>query len=119
MHRIPLNLDLTAIRGLEVIQISLGQHEVIIKLHPASSITLEGGWVLRTAAGRIVDRSMEHGRRKDLKLHRLIGQRVEGAEVLDDHHMRISFGDLKLEISSAPDRPESFSIMHPGFTLFA
>jgi len=99
MHRIPLNLDLTAIRGLEVIQIGVTQHEVIIKLHPASSITLEGGWLLRDAAGAVVDRSMEHGRRKELKLHRLIG--------------------LRLEIRSAPERLESFSIMHPGLNLFA
>ena len=119
MHRIPLNLDLTAIRGLEVIQIGVTQHEVIIKLHPASSITLEGGWMLRDAAGAIVDRSMEHGRRKELKLHRLIGLRVEGAEVLDDYHLNIGFGRLRLEIRSAPERLESFSIMHPGLNLFA
>jgi len=102
MHRIPLNLD-----------------EVIIKLHPASSITLEGGWLLRDAAGAVVDRSMEHGRRKELKLHRLIGLRVEGAEVLDDYHLNIGFGRLRLEIRSAPERLESFSIMHPGLNLFA
>lgn len=41
MHRIPLTLDLTAIRGLEVIQISVGRREVIVKLHPSGAIRSE------------------------------------------------------------------------------
>jgi hypothetical protein len=117
MHRIPHDLDLSPIRSLEVTQISVGQHEVIISFSPEGSITLEGGWVLKDKSGTVIDRSMEHSDRDSWSLHKILGKRVEGWEVKDSQHLDISIGDFTLEIEDSFDRYESFSIIHPGIQV--
>jgi len=118
MHRIPHDLDLSAMRGLEVAQIAIGQHEVIIKFTPEGSITLEGGWVLKDKLGDVIDRSMEHSDRDSWALHKILGAKVEGWKVKDSQHLDVFFGELTLEIEDSFDRYESFSIVHPGVRLY-
>jgi hypothetical protein len=47
MNRIPKDLDLSPLSGLEVIQVAIGQNEVILQFHPVGAIRLEGAWTLK------------------------------------------------------------------------
>jgi hypothetical protein len=118
MHRIPHDLDLSVMRGLEVTQIATGQHQVIVRFSPEGSITLEGSWVLKDNVGKIIDRSMEHSDRASWSLHKLLGKKVEGWKVKHSQHLDVFFGDLTLEIEDSSDRYESFSIVHSGLKLY-
>ena len=118
MNRIPLVLDLSALVGLEVIQVAIGQYEVIIQLHPIGAIRLEGGWTLKDKDGRLIDHSMEHSERDAWRIHKIIGSKISECIVRDEKHLDISFDGFSLEIEDDSDQYETFSIDHPLVKLY-
>ena len=118
MNRIPKGLDLTPLRGLEVIQVAIGQYEVILQFHPTGAITLEGAWVLKDKEGTLVDQSMEHSARDAWRIHKIIGRKISECVVKDDRHLDVHFEDLVLEIEDDSDHYETFSIEHPMLKLY-
>ena len=55
MYGVPVDLDLSFLHGAELIQVCLGQHQLQFHFHPVGSISVEGGWELRDAAGVRID----------------------------------------------------------------
>jgi hypothetical protein len=117
VYRIPTDLDLKSLCGLTVVQVALGEHEVIINLHPEGSITLLGGWSLNSRSGAVIDRSMENAKRETSSIHKILGMKIRGWRVKDDRHLSLSIGEFDLEIEDSSDQYESFSISHGELSL--
>lgn len=81
MYGVPADLNLVFLHGAELIQVCLGLHQLQFRFHPAGSISVEGGWELRDAAGKRIDHRHESPGRPPYQLHRLLGQRVASSEV--------------------------------------
>jgi hypothetical protein len=118
MNRIPLSLDLSPLVGLEIIQVSIGQNEVILVFHPAGFIRLEGDWILKENDGRIIDQSMEHSERDAWRIHKIIGSKISECIIRDERHLDILFDGYILEIEDDSDHYETFAIEHPLIKLY-
>ncbi len=118
MNRIPLNLDLSPLVGLEIIQVSIGQNEVILVLYPVGFIRLEGDWFLKDKDGRIIDQSMEHSSRDAWRIHKVIGCRISESIIKDERNLDILIDCYILQIKDDSDHYESFAIEHPSLKLY-
>ena len=118
MHRIPKSLDLAPLLGLEVIQVEIGQNEVIFNFFPDGMIRLEGGWILKGEDGTVIDHSMEHAARDAWRVHKVLGCKIVKCVVRDDQHLDIFFDGAVLEIQDDSDNYETFAIEHPALKLY-
>lgn len=91
MHRLPKSLDLTPLCGLEVIQVIIGQNEVILLFHPEGVIRLEGAWILKDEDGAVIDRSMEHADRDAWRVHKVLGRKIMQCVVRDERYLDVFF----------------------------
>src|SRR5438093_4502378 len=82
MYAVPANLDLAFLHGAELIQVCVGQYQVQFHFTPAGSISVEGGWELRDAVGARIDGRHDGADRPPYQLHRLLGRRVVGSQVM-------------------------------------
>ena len=80
MYGVPADLNLKFLHQAELIQLCLGLYQLQFHFHPAGSISVEGAWELRDAAGVVIDVSHNVPDRPPYQLHRLIGHRVVGYE---------------------------------------
>jgi hypothetical protein len=118
MHRIPKSLDLAPLCGLEVIQVAIGQNEVILRFHPEGAIRLEGAWILKDADGAVIDRSMEHADRDAWRVPKVLGRKIMQCVVRDDRHLDVFFDGAVLAIEDDSDHYETFSIEHSALKLY-
>jgi hypothetical protein len=118
MNPFPKDLDFAPLVGLEVIQISIGQNEVIIRFNPVCSILLGGNWKLKDKQGVVIDRSMEHSERDSWRIHKLLGRKIDDCVVVDERHLDILFDGFDLEVEDDDDHYETFSIEHPLLKLY-
>ena len=89
MNRIPQDLDLSPLSGLEVIQVAIGQNEVILQFHPVGAIRLEGAWMLKDKEGSLVDQSLEHSERDAWRIHKVIGRKISRCVVRDARRLDV------------------------------
>jgi hypothetical protein len=73
-----------------------------------------GPWELLDPAGNVIDRSMEHGSRKEFRLHVLIGPVVTGVTVESAKSMTIGFANGYLLRLSDDDPHYEAVVMTPG-----
>jgi hypothetical protein len=114
VHGVPADLDLTFLNGAELIQVCLGQYQLVFQFHPAHSISVEGSWDLLDSTGALIDgakRSDDWRDRPPYHLHRLLGRRVTDAEVAAPEWFALRFeSGESLRIFDDSDQYESFSI---------
>jgi hypothetical protein len=118
MHGVPPDLDLSRFLGATLVQICLGAHQVQFHFQGADawgpkvpSISVEGGWELRDAAGSLVDEDQEHLEREVYRLHRLLAGEVVGTEVDAPDSFALRFdGGEELRIFDDNAHYETFSI---------
>jgi len=100
--------------GREIIQVAFGQHEVNFNFHPDGNIMVTGPWELLDSAGHVIDRSMEHAGRTELRFHLLIGPKITGVTVESAKSMRITFANgYTLRLADDDPRYEAV-VMTPG-----
>ncbi len=114
MYGVPADLDLSFLHGEELIQVCLGQYQLQFHFHPVGSISVEGGWELRDAAGVRMDGHCQAPDRPPYQLHRLLGRRVARSEVAAPEWFALTFeGGEVLRVFDDLAQYESFSIQ-PG-----
>lgn len=114
MYGVPVDLDLSFLHGAELIQVCLGQHQLQFHFHPVGSISVEGGWELRDAAGVRIDGHWQDPDRPPYQLHRPLGRRVARSEVAAPERFALTFeGGEVLRVFDDSPQYESFSIQ-PG-----
>jgi hypothetical protein len=110
------NLDLSFLRGAELIQVCLGSWQIQFHFSPQASVTVEGDWELADAEGRVIDRSADTIREQPFQLHLLLQRVVVGAEVSAPMWFALRFtGGLVLRVFARSDGYESFSIQPGNF----
>lgn len=114
MYGIPPDLDLRFLHGAELIQVSVGQHQIGFAFHPSASISVGGYWELTDPAGKILDRRLEEPDRPPYQLHRLLGRHVLDSTVSAPNSFALTFeGGEVLRIFDDSKQYESFEIQ-PG-----
>ena len=114
MYGVPPDLDLSFLIGAEVIQVCLGVYQVQLHFHPAASLSIEGGWELRDAAGARIDRRHEGAERPPYQLHRLLGRGVKRVVISAPDWIELHFdGGYTLRVLDDSSDYESFQIQ-PG-----
>lgn len=114
MYGVPADLDLSFLRGAELIQVCLGQYQLQFHFHPVGSISVEGGWEMLDATGAVIDRRHDGPDRPPFQLHRLLGQPVVGSEVSAPDWFALRFvGGEVLRVFDDSPQYESFKI-EPG-----
>jgi hypothetical protein len=114
MPGIPADLDLSFLRGAELVQVCLGVWQVQFHFEPPASLTVEGDWELTDAEGRVIDRSSDTVREPPFHLHLLLQRVVVGTEVTAPLSFALQFtGGLVLRVFVSGNVGESFSIQ-PG-----
>jgi hypothetical protein len=114
MSGIPADLDLSFLRGAEVVQVCLGVWQVQVHFEPPASLAVEGDWELTDAGGQVIDRSSDTVRERPFHLHLLLQHVVVAAEVSAPLSFALRFtGGLVLRVFVSGRGGESFSIQ-PG-----
>ena len=114
MNGVPADLNIAFLHGSELIQVCLGQNQLQFHFHPAGSISVEGGWELRDAAGARIDGCHDGPDRPPYQLHRLLGRRVVASEVSAPAWFALRFeGGGVLRVFDDSPQYESFQI-EPG-----
>jgi len=89
----------------------MGQYQLQFHFHPVASISVEGGWELRDAAGVRIDGRHDGAERPPYQLHRLLGRRVIGSEVSAPESCALRFeGGEVLRLFDDLPQYESFQI---------
>jgi hypothetical protein len=110
MHGFQDLVDFSFLRGLELVQVCLGQYETQILFHPQGRISMEGQYVHKIASEnrQVIQPRSSCGPNE---LYRLLGQSVTDAVVTSDSTLNLSFsnGDM-LTLIDDDDQYESFGI---------
>jgi hypothetical protein len=118
MYGVPADLDLSFLRGAELIQVCLGLHQLQFHFHPAGSISVEGGWVLLDASGARLDGRHDGPDRPPYQLHRLLGRCVAEFEVSAPGWFALQFeGGEVLRVFDDSAQYESFQIEPGGIVV--
>lgn len=117
MHRFKHDTDFSPLLGSEVVQVCIGQNEVILNLHPVGFLRIEGDWTL-AEEGRVVDRWCEFADRTEWRIPALAGRKILGVVVRDDRHLEIQFERATLVIEDDSDHYEAFAVEHPALKLY-
>lgn len=119
MYRIPEDLDFGFLVGLELIQVSIDQYNLLCAFHPEGSINIEGEWILEDLKGRVIDQQQEHGDRDCWRVHRIIGRTVSKAFRISDQELQLTFDDeFRLSIFDSSEQYESFNIQFRDLSLY-
>ena len=111
MYGVPADLNLDFLRGAELIQVCLGQHQAQLHFYPTGTITIEGGWELNDATGNRIDGKCDDPDRPPYQLHRLLGYRVIETAVFAPRSISLSFEKgLVLRVFDDSTEYESISI---------
>lgn len=114
MPGIPVDLDLSFLRGAELTHVCLGVWHVQFHFEPPASLTVNGDWELADAEGLVIDKSSDIVRERPFYLHLLLQRVVLATEVSAPLSFAIRFtGGLILRVFVSGHRGESFSIQ-PG-----
>jgi hypothetical protein len=114
MPGIHATLDLSFLRGAELVQVCLGTWQVQFHFAPQACLSVEGDWELADEDGRVIDRSADTLREQPFHLHLLLQRVVVRAEVSAPLSFALRFtGGLVLRVFVRSDGYESFSIQ-PG-----
>jgi hypothetical protein len=112
MHGVPANLDLQPLHGACLEQLRLGQYQLQLWFSRGPTISVEGGWLLKDADGKVIcesDRS--HYAEKGSRLHVLLGATVTFSRVDPPVSFTLGFDNgMSLTILDDSDQYESFSI---------
>lgn len=73
MYGVPSDIHLECLRDSEIVQVCIGEGQVILNFHPSGYISIEGHWELLEPDGRILDSGQEHSARDCFRLHRILG----------------------------------------------
>jgi hypothetical protein len=115
MHGVPKNLPLESFVGDWLMQISIGQNEIIFRFSEAGFIRVEGGWELTDIGGRLIDQSSEHAVRNSYKVHLLLGSPVKSFAIEAPEWFSLSFGSgFTLKVFDDSLYYESFSVEPAG-----
>jgi hypothetical protein len=114
MYGVPKDLDLTRFQGATLVQVALGEHQVLFRFHPEGEIAVEGRWELRDAAGTLVDQARPNAERECYRLHRLLGRAVTSWAIDPPQSFTLHFsGGERLQVFDDSRDHESFSVQ-PG-----
>lgn len=114
MYGVPADLNLSFLRGAELVQVCLGLYQLQFHFHPDGCISVQSGWELRYATGAFIDGHREGSDRPPYQLHRLLGRQVVGFEVSPPDWFALRFaGDDVLRVFDDSSQYESFQI-EPG-----
>lgn len=113
MYGVPPDLDLSFLRGAELIQIRLGVYDVQFCFQPDAVLSTGDSWSLFDADGTLIDSGMPFPR-PPFQLHLLLGQRVTETVISAPTHLELVFerGE-RLRFSDTSEQFESFTI-NPG-----
>jgi hypothetical protein len=114
MYGVPSELDLSRLKRAALVQLCIGQYQVDFNFSPETSISVEGSWELRDAAGKLIDQIKRGTQADALHAQVLLGQTVDGFSVDAPRSfcLRFNSGHL-LTIFDDSVQYESFSIQ-PG-----
>jgi len=112
VNRIAPDTDLSSFTGKLVEQVCLGRHQLQIHFEDRLSIFIEGECSIGKTTNPL--RSEDYISR-GTEFARLLEQRVEGAEIVDDRTIKLQFsnGDA-LFVFDSNDQYESFQIQLPN-----
>lgn len=114
MPGIPAELDLSFLRGAEVVQVCFGAWQFQLHFEPQASMIVECDWELADKEGVVIDRSSDTVRERPFHLHLLLQRVVVAADVSAPLSFAIRFtGGLILRVFVDTRGGESFSIQ-PG-----
>lgn len=72
MYGVPDDLPIQPFVGQDLNQICLGRFQIQLHFSGAGSISVEGRWEIRDAAGNLLDSAEPHESRESYRIHRLI-----------------------------------------------
>jgi len=72
MYGVPADLPIQPFVGQDLNQICLGRFQIQLHCSGAGSISVEGRWEMRDAAGNLLDSAEPHESRESYRIHRLI-----------------------------------------------
>lgn len=111
MYGLPSDLDLGFIVGSTLLQVCIGQNEVILRFDMEISITIESRFLVRDPSGH--EAVFESAPRGAASLVNLLAESVVGVNGDEDGTLRLSFGKGGiLEVYDASKEYESYQIQH-------
>ena len=114
MYGVPADLDLSRFKDAVLIQLCIGEGQVQFRFHPVGTISVEGKWELRDAAGSLIDGMKPNAERDALYIHVLLGKSVDGFSLDAPRSFSLrSESGYVLTIFDDSQEYESFSIQ-PG-----
>jgi hypothetical protein len=114
MYGVPADLDLSRFKDAVLIQLCIGEFQVQFHFHPIGTISVEGKWELRDAAGSLIDGMKANAERDALYIHVLLGKSVAGFSLDAPRSFSLRFeSGCVLTIFDESREYESFSIQ-PG-----
>ena len=115
MHGVPKDLPLAVLVGDSLVQICIGQNELIFRFRDAGSITVQGEWELTDIAGQVIDRSMEQAARDVYRIHAILGSPVTSFLVESPAWFSLTFASgATLRVFDDSAAYESFSVEATG-----
>jgi hypothetical protein len=115
MYGVPADLDLSVLRGAELIQVCLGRFDIQFQFHPIGHVLVTGGWELFDETGVLIGCGVQEGSRPPFQLHRLLGEKIVGISIHAPTYLELVFsnGDT-LRLVDNSEQYESFTIdLHP------
>ena len=111
MHGLPSDLDLDFIVHASLLQVCVGQNEVILRFDDEISITIESRFLIRDPQGH--EATFEDAPRGAASLVSLLADSVIGVSGEEDGTLRLSFtkGGI-LEVYDSSKEYESYQIQH-------
>ena len=91
MHGVSPHLNLSVLRGAQLIQICLGQHQVQFHFHPIGTVSIEGKWSLYDADRCLMSERSDLFGRRPIQLHRILGQHIQGIQISPPDSLTLRF----------------------------
>lgn len=115
MYGLSQDVNLNFLVGQHLIQLGVGQNEIIMNFYDNTSITLECGFSVKSDFDETrVDRS-QSGIIAATAIWPLVGRGVTMATSRDSGTLRLEFGyGFAIEIYDDSSKYESYQIKHPG-----
>jgi hypothetical protein len=108
---LPIGTDLSFLAHAILIQLCVGENEVILHLEPSIAITIESSVRLEHSDGALF--SSEDAREMASRLLPLLGKRIVEASVARPGSLRLTWTDGEvLDVLDSSKPYESYSIMH-------
>jgi hypothetical protein len=117
MYKFKTDLNLSHLIKDELIQICIGENELIFNFHSNNSITILGEWSLINKECHEIDKCEEHSNRKAYYIHNLLGKKIEAYNIVNPSQLNLNFeGGYTLEIYDDSDQYES-CLISPGIII--